>query len=102
MSKAWLSEAQGVLATFRRNVARPALEPFVGFRTFPRRSCQWSSFVVAQMLHDVGQTGWHGVGATEGQYETPEETHFWLEFEGWVLDPTADPFLDRFEEPLLA
>lgn len=62
----------------------------------------WSSYVVAQMLRDAGQVGWQGMSGTQGPWDTAEETHFWLERDGWVLDPTADQFPDRFAEPFLA
>lgn len=59
-----------------------------GFHDFPRGSCKRTSAILQATLRDAGLGNWiHCNGLN-----LPQDSHTWLELDGWCLDATLDQY----------
>lgn len=66
------------------------------FNTFPKGSCMDASILLGILLEEYGLNGVGYVSAQKG-----EASHSWLEWDGWIVDITADQFGDQYPRVII-
>lgn len=85
-----LERVRKLAVAFRQAIEKCRSElDYVPFRHFPHGSCGDTCDLLGKFFEQKGVGGWEYVSGRLAQ-----QTHAWLEKDGWIVDITADQFSD--------
>lgn len=97
LSSEQIGRIRRLALAFRRAIERCRSElTYVVFKNFPHGACGDTCDLLGRFYAQMGIGGWEYVS---GRFD--QQTHAWLEKDGWIVDITADQFDDAPDSVLV-